>query len=99
MTVRTLNVTSGFFRVKSWSTVSDLRAMIAQDMEIPSWSQGLALSTLPVARKGNQALLPEMGVNSCNATFTVARLEKPRVTLCTMQGLFKIWDLNGGALA
>ena len=92
VTVRTLNVAERSFKMNVWSTVSDLRAMIAQDMGIPSWSQGLALGTRPVARKESHALLAEIGVNPCNATFTVTRLEKPRVTLCTPHGLFKIWD-------
>ena len=97
VTVRTLNVAEGSFHMKSWSTVSELRAMIAQDMGIPSWSQGLALGTRHLARKETHTVLAEIGVNPCNATFTVVRLEKPRVTICTPQGLFKIWDLSGGA--
>ena len=70
VTVRTL-VAEGSFHMKSWSTVSDLRAMIAQDMGIPSWSQGLALGTRHLAPKENHTVLAEIGVNPCNATFTV----------------------------
>ena len=102
VTVRTLNVAAGSFRVKSWSTVSDLRAMIAQDMGIPSRSQGLALGTRPVARKESGALLAEIGVNPCNATFTVTRLQQPRVTLCTperaLQNLGLKWGRNAHLL-
>ena len=95
VTVRAHNLVEGSFHIKLWSTVSDLRAMIAQDMGIPFWSQVLALGTRHLARKENHTVLAEIGVNPCNATFSVVRLEKPRVTLCTPNGLFKIWDLNG----